>query len=119
MGEMIPDITTGVVEYALGGLATRAEVRADNVANMNTPGFRASSVTFESALAEALDEGDLSDLAGPAVGIKPGAPDPHGNTVSLETEMIEGIKDNLAFEAFINSFNHKVTVTRTAIRGQA
>lgn len=115
--EVPTNMTIGALEYALGGLASRADVRADNVANMNTPGFRASGVSFESALADALRENDLSAVPDPVVGAKPGVADPQGNTVSLETEMLEGIKDNLAFETFINSFNSRVTITRTAIRG--
>lgn len=112
------DITMGALEYALNGLAQRGDVRANNVANANTPGFQATKVTFEGALADALSNADLSNVASPSTSIAPGAPDALGNTVSLEDEMIEGIKDNIGFQTHIQGYNFKIDVLRKAIGGQ-
>lgn len=111
---MITDVTIGTVEYALRGLALRADVRAHNVANQNTPGFRAGRVDFETALQAALTSG-RAQVAAPAV--VPGAslPEPHANTVNLEDELVGMIKDNLARDAMVNAFNAKVGMLRTAI----
>lgn len=111
----VGDMTFTVLEYALDGLVRRGEVRADNVANVNTPGFRASGVNFEDALAGALESGDVSDLPAPQTSFKPGLPDATGNTVSLEDEMIEGVKDGLAYQTYVNAYNFKITALRTAI----
>lgn len=111
----ISDLTMGVIEYALDGVAKRAEVRAHNVANLNTPGFMASTVAFEDVLAAALEDGDLGDLAEPPVVPRPGVPDPLGNTVSLEAEVVDGMKDDVLFDTLINSYNFKLEVLRTAI----
>ena len=112
------DITLGALEYALNGLAQRGDVRADNVANANTPGFQATRVTFEGALADALRNGDVSAVASPSTLPATGAPDALGNTVSLEDEMVEGIKDNLGFQTYIQGYNFKLDVLRKAIGGQ-
>jgi flagellar basal-body rod protein FlgB len=52
------DVTTHAALTAIDGLAMRGEVRANNVANAETPGFRAGHVEFESALRDALRRRD-------------------------------------------------------------
>ncbi|OGO39885.1 MAG: flagellar basal-body rod protein FlgB, partial [Chloroflexi bacterium RBG_16_57_9] len=44
------DNTNQVLHTALDGLARRQQVTANNIANAETPGFKASIVTFESQL---------------------------------------------------------------------
>lgn len=109
------DITTGAVEHALRGLGLRAEVRANNVANASTPHFRGARVDFESSLRRALEQG--TRLAEPAVLPDPALPNGAGSTVSVETEMVGMLKDNLMRDAMVNAFNHKANALRTAITG--
>lgn len=110
------DITMGAVEYALRGLATRADVRANNVANVNTPGFRGQRVDFESTLSTALQRG-AGPVAAPAVLADMAMPNASGTTVDLETEMVGMMKDNLMRDAMINAHNFKTGVLRSAITG--
>jgi len=111
----ISDRTMAAAEYALRGLTTRADVRAHNMANANTPGFRAQRVDFESALRGALTTGDPARTAAPAP--QPGVdlPGANGNTVSVETEMVGMLRDNLLRDAMVNAFNHKAQMLRTAL----
>ncbi|BDG59346.1 flagellar basal body rod protein FlgB [Caldinitratiruptor microaerophilus] len=44
----------GILERALGASALRQQALAQNLANVNTPGYKALRVTFEDALASAL-----------------------------------------------------------------
>lgn len=112
----ISDVTTGAVEHALRGLELRADVRAHNVANQNTPGFRAGRVDFETSLRAALD-GGRRDVAAATPAVLPGAslPQPFENTVNLEDELVGMIKDNLARDAMVNAYNAKVSLFRAAI----
>ncbi len=48
------DVTQRSLEVALHGTELRQEVLANNVANVNTPGFKRSDVSFQSELASAL-----------------------------------------------------------------
>jgi len=58
----ISDVSTRALQAALKGLDERQRVIADNVANVETPGFRAGVVNFEDSLRTALAEGsDVSD----------------------------------------------------------
>ena len=47
---LITDPTSTALHAALSGLAMRQRVTADNIANVNTPGFLAGRTDFESAL---------------------------------------------------------------------
>lgn len=102
------------IERALDGLARRGEVRADNVANVNTPGFRASRVEFESSLRGAIAAG-RPESATTTVVAGGGLPDATGNTVDLEEELVGMMQDNLMRDAMVEGFNFKMNVLRTAI----
>jgi flagellar basal-body rod protein FlgB len=63
----MPDLTSNdlglrAISLALDGLAMRQRVTANNIANVDTPGYKAQSVEFEAQLSRALrgadDEGD-------------------------------------------------------------
>lgn len=55
------DTTSLILHTALDGLARRQQVTANNIANAETPGFKASAVTFESRL-DALLPGAVPEL---------------------------------------------------------
>lgn len=112
------EVTLGAIEYALRGLAQRADVRAHNVANVNTPGFRAGRVDFESSLQAALAGGSPERAAAPVVRTDPTLPGANGTTVDLENELIGMMKDNLLRDAMVNSYNAKVGMLRAAIAGR-
>jgi flagellar basal-body rod protein FlgB len=112
----IDDVTMKTVAYALQGLEARAEVRADNVANLNTPGFRAKQVDFESTLRAALSRDETPGA--PSVSASPSLPNPNGSTVDLETEFVGMMQDNLRRDGLINSFNARTNNLRTVIGGQ-
>jgi flagellar basal-body rod protein FlgB len=119
----IADVTMRSVEYALSGLQVRADVRANNIANAETPGFQANRVSFSDQLAGALSSSNprdaLGDLEGPEIQQRDNLPNAQNNTVQLVQEMTEMTKDNLLQDAMVNSYNYKVGLLRTAIRGQA
>lgn len=114
---LVGDPTATVVQAALRGLALRSDVRAHNVANVNTPGFQAQRVDFESALSAALGAGDPLTAA-PAVLPDPRLPNANNNTVNLESELIGMMTDNLTRDALVNALNHRVSALRTAIGGR-
>lgn len=53
---MFPDdLTTSVLTQAMAGYSARNTAIANNIANADTPGYKRVDVTFESALADAVD----------------------------------------------------------------
>jgi flagellar basal-body rod protein FlgB len=111
------DVTTHAVLSAVDGLARRSEVRAHNVANAETPGFRASHVDFESTLAEALRRGTPRGVR-PTTVASPTVIDGRGNSVDMETELVGELKDGLHREAMTAAFNFKVGNMRVAMGGR-
>lgn len=111
------DITSGAVEYALRGLGMRSEVRANNMANANTPNFRAARVDFEASLKRALTQRG-GPVAAPTVEADRSIPSGNGSSVNIETEMVGMMKDNLLRESLVAAFNHKANTMRTAIGGR-
>ena len=107
------------VEYALDGLAKRGEVRANNLANANTPGYKAGSVDFETNLRASLESGTAPrETAMPATTRAQNFPNGKSNTVSYEDEMVQMTKDNLSNKVLSRVYNHKASLLRTAMRGQ-
>ena len=113
----ISDKAMDTIEYALEALTLRSEVVANNVANSEVPGFTASRVTFEGELRRALEGRGPEQLGTPSIEVAPGTPDATGNTVNLETEVVEMIRTNLLQQAMVEAFNFKAGVLRTAMRG--
>ena len=108
----LTDFTMQTASTALDGLSLRAKVRADNIANSETPGYRAKHVDFESALRAA--GGDLS-AAQAEEQFRDTPVDQRGNSVDLELEVTEMVQDNLMFQAMVNGFNYKAGLLRTAM----
>jgi flagellar basal-body rod protein FlgB len=99
----------------------RHNVIAQNVANVNTPGYRRLDVSFEDALARALgSQGEAKALA-----IKPevveGTPDverPDGNTVDMDAEMGRLSKNTLLYRVFAQVLAGELATMRSAIAGR-
>ena len=117
---MLPvgDSTMQVIEYALKALEQRAQVVANNVANSETPGFRAKRLDFEGELRRAVDDGSFDRIGSATTSHAPGSADPTGNTVNLENEVVEMMRNNLLQQAMVEAFNFKSGLMRSAIRGQ-
>ncbi len=57
MSDLFGSVSFVAMNTALDGLALRQRVIADNVANIQTPGFLAGRVSFEDSLASAVADG--------------------------------------------------------------
>ena len=59
--QALTGLTDEVLKKGLDASALRQRVTADNVANVNTPGFKRSTVSFEENLNRALENKDALD----------------------------------------------------------
>jgi flagellar basal-body rod protein FlgB len=111
----------GIVELLEQGLkaeALRQKAVANNVANMQTPGYRRFDVKFEELLAKAIESGGEFDLEEIEPGLyqpKKTAIKPDGNDVNLEVEVGELVKNTLRHKAFIRILNKKYSQIDQAI----
>jgi flagellar basal-body rod protein FlgB len=88
-----------VLNSALDGLTMRQQVIADNIANVDTPHYRASSVDFESSLQSAIAGGsdDLSAVSPTltATNTPVGAND---NNVDLRKETLAAVQTQFQYQ---------------------
>lgn len=112
------DSVSSVLGFALDSLALRQRTVADNIANLETPGFRASAVDFESTLRAAVAAGDSagSMLAGAAPGLLPtntpvGA---NGNNVDLGTETLAAVQSQFQYQLLSRAVTDRFELIRTA-----
>lgn len=111
------DVTTTGVTVALDGLSARGSARAHNIANAVTPGFRATHVEFEDALKVAWQDGRPQAMQ-PTEIATPSVVNAQGNSVDLETEMINSMKDGTLRDTMVAAFNFKTGNLRVAMGGQ-
>lgn len=121
-GDFFTDVASAVLAKGLDCAGVRHKVIADNLANVETPGFTRSEVSFEDQLKSALDSKNdeeamdqLSSLE-PSVQADTATPArPDGNNVSVDKEMAAMSKNGLQYEALVQLLNLKGSMLRAAI----
>lgn len=128
----------GQVNLLQKGLDTawlRQEVISNNLANVDTPGFKASHVEFETVFRQALENtgglsGSLTNRRhipiGPAASAADVSPvvvrEPHytmrmdENNVDPDREMVELAENTITYNQLVNSVNSEFNRLRMAIR---
>jgi len=128
------DKALGIHESALHFRSERAGVLANNLANIDTPNFKAKDLDFKQALNQKMNSSQGFDLSttqsrhidgsgfsmgeGDVLYRTPQQPSIDGNTVEDQIEHAEYMKNALAFQASFQFLNSKFTGLRTAIRGE-
>jgi flagellar basal-body rod protein FlgB len=110
------DIASSAIYQAMQGLWAEQQASANNIANVNTPDFKAQDVNFESSLAQAITDGNPSQMQ---ISTTPStAPaDQTGNNVDLATEMVTNEKAGMQFQTMVDAMNAKFQLLSTAING--
>lgn len=104
-----------VLRTALNGISYRENVIADNIANVDTPHFRARSVDFETSLRSAIASGDV-DASDVAITSSPtltpvGAND---NNVDLRKETISAMQSVYQFQVVSRAVSDRLELAKTA-----
>ena len=115
---MIGEITPAALHATLSGLAQRSRVTADNIANINTPGFLAGRVDFESSLRGALHNGNTPQINGGTTVRSLEPTNTHGNNVNLDAETLIATETGLRYQLALNALDGKYNSLRTALRTQ-
>jgi flagellar basal-body rod protein FlgB len=115
---MITDATSTALHAALSGLAQRQRVTADNIANLQTPGFLAGVVDFESSLRGAIAGGETPSLNGGSVARSLQPTNTNGNNVNLDQETVTATETGLRYQLALNALDGKYNVLRSALRTQ-
>jgi flagellar basal-body rod protein FlgB len=120
MPTVLFDTTFQGLARALSLHQRRHEVLASNLANVETPGFRARELDFGSALTEAFAARPADTGGGlpPRVVEDPGAPPrADGNTVDLDLQMARLSANGGRYVALTRILGHRIALLRQAIEG--
>ena len=114
---MFDDVASSALRVALDGLAVRQKAIANNIANVQTPGFRAQKVQFEQALQSALANGTPLGQVRPNVAssLEPTRLD--GNNVNLDEETLSNIDTGLRYQLTLRALDSKYTQLHDVIKG--
>lgn len=110
------DAVSLTLHSALDGLSLRQQVIADNIANVDTPGFRASSVDFETSLTRAIADGDPLNGPAPSAATVPTATPvgANGNNVDLRKESLAAIQTQYQFQVLGRAMSDRFDLLKTA-----
>jgi flagellar basal-body rod protein FlgB len=114
-----------VLGAAMHATGARIDVIMNNIANNDTPGFVASTVDFEAALGQAIDNWRATgrlDLSRVSPGLR--TQDPgfafrmDGNSVDMESEMVRLYTNVVKYETMVNSVMNNSRRLNMAISGR-
>ncbi len=99
-----------ILETAMQATQYKNQVLLNNMANIDTPNYKSKSVEFERVLANAIDETKRtgidhmnSVIPNIKVTTKPNSTTIDGNSIDIETEMIEFYKNSTKYDFIVNS----------------
>jgi flagellar basal-body rod protein FlgB len=113
---VLDDIASISLQTAVAGLSQRQQVTANNIANLETPGFTASKVSFEASLADAVASSDPS-AARISVDASTASAGVNGNNVSLDGEIVTATKTGLAEQLLTGALTSKFGLINTVLKG--
>jgi len=127
------DKAFGVHAQALVLRAKRAEVLANNIANADTPGFKARDMDFRAVMEHQLPGGSQGvalsrtqqghqtlQSATPALELqyRKTAARLDGNNVSMQQEVADYTENSLRYQASLNFLNGRIKGLLSAIKGE-
>lgn len=130
------DKALGIHQQTMLLRTQRAELLGNNIANSDTPNYKARDIDFNAMLDKALEGGKASgvavnqtnsrhlsgfanpDLAAELLYRVPSQPSIDGNTVDVQREQSEYARNALAFQASFTFLNKKFTGLMGAIKGE-
>ena len=128
------DSALGIHEQATLLRARRAEVLANNIANADTPGYKARDLDFEAILRgeqsaqptlalQTTTGGHQQLIADPSLAADlifrtPTQPSVDGNTVEVQQEMARYTENALDYQASFDFLNRKFQGLSKALRGE-
>lgn len=122
-----------MMEKAMGFLWTKQAAILDNIANAETPNYKAKNVTFEEELKEKLEKAtsrsssgrgtkgavrDALEAAEVTVSTPAESTRMDDNGVNTTEQSVEMIRNAYQLQYVMNAISSDLSVLRTAVRGQ-
>lgn len=121
--------TYNLIKKALDASSTRSDVISNNIANINTAGYKRKYVTFEDTLKNSIDNitmkkdnilhmddgnsvGEINVKEDDSTSMKV-----DGNNVDIDSEMANQAQNTLMYDALISQTNSRISARRYIITG--
>ncbi|MGE5628567.1 MAG: flagellar basal body rod protein FlgB [Solirubrobacterales bacterium] len=118
----------GLLKQGLDVSSLRSKVSANNIANINTKGYKRQFVTFEESLKDSQDKLELTDekhmdMDGGTGNIQlkrdtTTSMNQDGNNVDIDNEMVNQAANNLMYNALVTQMNNRISITKYVINGK-
>ncbi len=94
--------------------AYRQKILASNIANVDTPNYKAKDIDFQATLKKALESKDISYsiIESPTT-----MPNRDGNTVNIEIEMTKLTETHLMYNTAVQLLSTRIRMLKDAIKG--
>jgi flagellar basal-body rod protein FlgB len=111
------DVTSSALRVGLSGLHARQKAIATNIANIETPGYRAQKVTFEAALSSAVANGQSPTEVSPTIARSLEPTRENGNNVNLDEETLSHVDTTMRYQLAVRAIDGRYSALRTVIKG--
>ncbi len=118
MSGLFDSVGFNALHQAMNGLALRQRTIADNLANVETPGFLAGKIDFETSLRDAVMAGQNPLEAGMAKARSLEPTRTNGSNVNLDEETLAGMQTLMSIQLATQALTGKFQTMRTAIGTQ-
>ena len=122
---IIFDKTMQMIEDRLSLSSTNQKLISSNLANIDTPGYKTKSLSFEDTLRQSLENHVLQMVRTNSRDLDPDDPveamqnatGVEGGPVDLDTQMVNLAKNSIEFQYMIALLDKKFGLLKTAITG--
>ncbi len=99
---MLGDVHSDLLAKLMDVSALRGKVHAANIANQNTPGYKAQAVAFEGAFRDALATGQSAADVDPEI-YTPNSTSEQadGNNVAVDSEVLDQAQNNTLYNLYV------------------
>jgi flagellar basal-body rod protein FlgB len=124
------ELVYDLLQKGLDASQARSEATADNMANINTEGYKRKYVTFEESLKKSVDDLELKtddekhikvNSEYGSVNVKTDdstSMNEDGNNVDIDNEMVNQSANALMYNALVTQVNNKLSMRRYVIDGK-
>ena len=114
---MFDDVSSSSLRVAVAGLSARNTAIANNIANIETPGYQARKVNFEEALRGAVAQGQSPAGVTPSTQNSLEPTRLNGSNVNLDEETLSHIDTTMRYQLTLRALDSKYGMLRDAIKG--
>src|SRR5271169_580326 len=112
----MPDRINSILEHMLDVTAFRNKVLTSNIANADTPGYKAKDISFQQEMEEAISSDGKSQYKIYEAGTTMSNRD--GNTVNLDMEMAKVAENNLLYDTAAQLMTMKIRMKKSILTSQ-